>query len=79
MYAVVCYLCLRVPGEWSGNLKSGYGIQVYGAGHKYEGEWSAGKREGHGVYWIKGDGDGDSKKLRRVYAGNWKNDKKHVS
>jgi len=61
-------------GEWGGNKKEGYGVQVYPSGEKYEGQWVRGLRSGEGTLWAP---IGNGKKLRKVYVGGWKDDKRH--
>ena len=39
-------------GEWSNDLRHGYGVQVWSNSSKYEGEWTCNQRNGFGVYWI---------------------------
>ncbi len=36
-------------GEWKGNVREGYGVQVWPDGAKYEGEWQDGKANGKGI------------------------------
>lgn len=62
-------------GEWSGDKKSGYGVQTYPNGNKYEGQWEAGLRSGEGVLWVPIGKTAD--KLRKLYVGSWKNDRRH--
>ncbi len=47
-------------------LKTGWGVQVWPDGGKYEGEWHDDKANGKGQFW---HADGD------VYEGNWVDDK----
>lgn len=44
------------------------------SGSRYDGEWEEGERRGFGTYSIKYS----SGLFQKVYAGNWKHDKKHV-
>lgn len=60
-------------GEWKGDQKHGFGIQVWPNGNKYEGDWFDGVRHGHGTFWVKNK---RAQKLRKVYAGNWRSDLK---
>uniref|UniRef100_D6RGA7 MORN repeat-containing protein 3 n=1 Tax=Mus musculus TaxID=10090 RepID=D6RGA7_MOUSE len=61
-------------GEWKGNLKHGKGTQVWKkSGAVYEGDWKFGKRDGYGSL---SHPDPETGKLRRVYSGWWKGDKK---
>lgn len=60
-------------GDWSNNIKSGFGIQFYENGDKYEGEWSNNCRNGFGTFWVKNE----KKKLVRSYTGQYLNDQKH--
>jgi len=48
-------------GEWLGNSRDGYGVQVWPDGAKYEGEWKNNKANGKGKFFHV---DGD------VYDGN---------
>lgn len=61
-------------GEWEGNQKNGYGVQVFPNGQKYEGQWANDMRNGEGTLWVP---FGKAKKLRKLYVGGWKNDKRH--
>lgn len=61
-------------GEWGNNQKHGYGVQVFPSGEKYEGQWGEGMRHGEGTFWAP---FGKTKKLRKVYVGGWKCDKRH--
>ncbi|CAL1129389.1 unnamed protein product, partial [Cladocopium goreaui] len=61
-------------GEWDGNQKNGYGVQVFPNGQKYEGQWANGMRNGEGTLWVP---FGKAKKLRKLYVGGWKDDKRH--
>lgn len=61
-------------GEWSVNMKEGFGTQTWTKGHKYEGEWMANKRHGKGTFWVR---EGSSTKLRKQYTGDWAEDKRH--
>ena len=38
-------------GEWSNDLRDGYGVQTWSNLSKYEGEWKCDQRNGYGVYW----------------------------
>ena len=62
-------------GEWKNNGRHGYGTQEWPNGNKYEGDWAFGKRHGTGSMFLKLKG----KKMRKVYAGQWKHDRKEVS
>ncbi len=43
-------------GEWIGNSRDGYGIQVWPDGAKYEGEWRNNKANGKGKFFhVDGD------------------------
>merc|ERR1719454_1564259 len=61
-------------GEWTDNRKNGYGVQVFPNGEKYEGQWGNGFRNGEGTLWVP---VGKAKKLRKLYVGGWKDDKRH--
>jgi len=61
-------------GEWSDNKKNGYGVQVFPNGQKYEGQWGNGYRNGEGTLWVP---VGKAKKLRKLYVGGWKDDRRH--
>lgn len=39
-------------GEWRGNIRWGYGVQVWPDGAKYEGDWVNGKANGKGTFRI---------------------------
>ena len=53
-------------GQWVGEVKEGYGVQVWPDGAKYEGHWKANMACGKGKF-THADGD--------VFDGYWKNDK----
>jgi len=61
-------------GEWLDNKKTGYGVQVYPSGDKFEGQWQEGLRHGEGTLWAP---VGKAQKLRKIYVGGWRNDKRH--
>eukprot|EP00440_Ansanella_granifera_P003268 gb/GFBE01003559.1/.p1 GENE.gb/GFBE01003559.1/~~gb/GFBE01003559.1/.p1 ORF type:complete len:405 (+),score=95.10 gb/GFBE01003559.1/:1-1215(+) len=61
-------------GEWHNNKKNGYGVQVFPNGQKYEGQWANGMRNGEGTLWVP---LGKAKKLRKLYVGGWKDDRRH--
>eukprot|EP00927_Polykrikos_kofoidii_P022508 TRINITY_DN20980_c0_g1_i1.p1 TRINITY_DN20980_c0_g1~~TRINITY_DN20980_c0_g1_i1.p1 ORF type:complete len:459 (+),score=82.14 TRINITY_DN20980_c0_g1_i1:198-1379(+) len=61
-------------GEWQGDKKTGYGVQVYPNGDKYEGQWGNGVRDGEGTLWVP---TGKAGKLRKLYVGGWKDDHRH--
>jgi len=61
-------------GEWAGDEKNGYGVQVFPSGQKYEGQWSNGLRDGEGTLWVP---LGKAAKLRKLYVGTWKDDRRH--
>jgi hypothetical protein len=61
-------------GEWTDNKKNGYGVQVFPNGEKYEGQWGNGFRNGEGTLWVP---VGKAKKLRKLYVGGWKDDRRH--
>lgn len=61
-------------GEWTGNKKNGYGVQVFPNGEKYEGQWGHGLRNGEGTLWVP---VGKAKKLRKLYVGGWRSDQRH--
>lgn len=43
-------------GEWLGNLRDGYGVQIWTDGARYEGEWRKNKAHGKGKFFhIDGD------------------------
>lgn len=59
----------QYKGQWSGDQKEGFGIQVNPDDTKYEGEWFAGQYHGRGTLWIK-----KNKKIyARQYVGDWVN------
>lgn len=62
-------------GEWKGDSKTGYGIQTFPNHDKYEGQWENGVRSGEGVLWIRVGKA--ATKLRKLYVGGWKDDKRH--
>lgn len=39
-------------GEWSNDMRDGYGVQIWSNHSKYEGEWKRDQRNGFGVHWI---------------------------
>lgn len=47
---------LKVIGQWNGNLREGYGIQIWPDGARYEGSWKDDKAEGKGKF-LHADGD----------------------
>lgn len=53
-------------GNWRGNNKEGFGIEVCSDNTKYEGEWLDNKRHGRGTLWVK-----KGKKYVKQYAGEW--------
>lgn len=53
-------------GQWLGNMKHGYGVQIWKDGAKYEGNWRFNKACGHGKFWHV---DGD------IFEGEWLDDK----
>lgn len=58
-------------------MSPGKGTQVWKrSGAVYEGDWKFGKRDGYGVL---SHPDPETGKLKRVYSGWWKGDKKSVS
>ena len=58
----------RYSGQWSGNMRHGFGVQVWPDGARYEGYWKKNKAHGKGTFWhVYGD----------RYEGNWKRDKAH--
>jgi len=61
-------------GEWTNNKKNGYGVQVFPNAEKYEGQWGGGLRNGEGTLWVP---VGKAKKLRKLYVGGWKDDRRH--
>ena len=75
---------VKYVGDWKMNKKSGFGIQVYPNGDKYEvihfhcaikysqGGWRNNKRNGQGTLWVKDK----KRKLKRKYTGDWIDDKK---
>lgn len=50
-------------GEWKGNVREGFGVQIWPDGAKYEGQWFNNKAEGKGKF-THVDGD--------IYDGDWK-------
>lgn len=57
-------------------MSPGKGTQVWKkSGAVYEGDWKFGKRDGYGSL---SHPDPETGKLRRVYSGWWKGDKKSV-
>jgi hypothetical protein len=53
-------------GQWLGDMKHGYGVQVWPDGARYEGYWRFNKACGKGKFWHV---DGD------VFEGEWNDDK----
>lgn len=49
-------------GQWLGDMKHGYGVQVWPDGARYEGYWRYNKACGKGKFWHV---DGD------VFEGEW--------
>eukprot|EP01031_Cornospumella_fuschlensis_P033376 gene33376-40380_t len=56
----------QYKGEWVGDMKSGFGIQVNPDNTKYEGEWANNMYNGRGTLWFK-----KGKSYNRVYVGDW--------
>ena len=38
-------------GDWRGDLREGYGVQLYSNGDKYEGNWASDNWDGRGTLW----------------------------
>lgn len=55
-------------GQWLGNARHGFGVQVWPDGSRYEGQWSKSAADGLGRFTFD---DGD------VYIGSWKLNKFH--
>ncbi|CDJ66301.1 hypothetical protein, conserved [Eimeria necatrix] len=55
-------------GEWLGDARDGYGVQVWDDGARYEGQWVNDKAQGKGKF-VHVDGD--------VYFGDWVEDRAH--
>lgn len=55
-------------GDWLGNMRDGYGVQIWPDGAKYEGDWKLNRAHGKGKFQHV---DGD------VYEGDWFEDKAH--
>jgi len=53
-------------GQWKGEMRHGYGIQIWPDGAKYEGYWQNDKAHGKGKFY---HAEGD------VYEGDWVEDK----
>ena len=53
-------------GEWLGEMRDGWGVQIWPDTSRYEGNWRNDKANGKGKL-IHADGD--------VYDGEWRNDK----
>ena len=60
-------------GEWKDNQWEGKGTLERVDGSRYVGAWVGGKRNGTGTSWQRHK-DGS---LRKIYAGEWKDDKMH--
>jgi len=58
----------KYTGEWLGDKRDGYGVQIWKDGSRYEGTWLDDKAHGSGKLY---HADGD------VYEGEWKDDKAH--
>ena len=57
---------MKIVGQWKGQMRHGYGIQVWPDGARYEGYWQDNKAHGKGkFYHVEGD----------VYDGDWVEDK----
>lgn len=54
-------------GEWRGDKKEGFGIQINPDNTKYEGEWKSNRPHGRGTLWVKVN---NTKYIRR-YVGQW--------
>eukprot|EP01022_Parablepharisma_sp_SALTPOND_P004605 TRINITY_DN120618_c0_g1_i1.p5 TRINITY_DN120618_c0_g1~~TRINITY_DN120618_c0_g1_i1.p5 ORF type:complete len:148 (+),score=20.30 TRINITY_DN120618_c0_g1_i1:406-849(+) len=53
-------------GQWLGQMRHGYGVQVWPDGARYEGNWRYNKAHGKGKFFhVEGD----------VYEGDWVEDK----
>jgi hypothetical protein len=58
----------KYKGQWKGNVRHGYGVQIWPDGARYEGYWKNNKAHGQGTFWhVYGD----------KYEGAWKRDKAH--
>ena len=53
-------------GQWRGEKREGYGVQIWVDGAKYEGMWKNDMAHGKGKFWHV---DGD------IFEGEWENDK----
>ena len=49
-------------GQWFGEMRNGFGVQIWPDGAKYEGKWKLNKAQGRGIFW---HADGD------VFDGEW--------
>ncbi len=58
----------QYKGQWDGDEKDGFGIQINPDNTKYEGEWRMGKYHGRGTLWLK-----KGKTFNRQYVGDWSN------
>lgn len=58
----------QYKGEWQGDQKNGFGVQVNPDNTKYEGEWANGSYNGRGTLWVK-----KGKNYIRAYVGHWVN------
>eukprot|EP00981_Chlorochromonas_danica_P010590 scaffold3290_cov165-Ochromonas_danica.AAC.33 len=56
----------QYKGEWAGDKKCGFGVQINPDNTKYEGEWNNNMYNGRGTLWVK-----KGKNFVRVYVGNW--------
>ena len=65
----------KYTGDWENNLKHGKGTFEWKSNKAiYDGDWESDVRCGYGTYSLpKGDGT-----YEKVYAGGWKDDKRHV-
>ena len=55
-------------GDWRGDVREGYGVQLYRNGDKYEGSWAGDKWDGRGTQWRVGPG----RALVKVYEGEFR-------
>ena len=61
-------------GEWKGDKKDGFGIQINPDNTKYEGEWMNNRPHGRGTLWVKVN---NGSKFTRRYVGQWFNGVMH--
>ena len=47
---IIIVLLIVTIGQWSNDVRHGYGKYTYANGDSYDGEWDNNIRQGHGTY-----------------------------